>query len=394
MADEAFDGSIYTIESAHAKGKFLNVEENSESNGANVQLWENSRTTATQWRLKKVKTGIYSIENVVAKEKYLSAEDTSNGANVEMWDNPEESSTQWRLVQASAGLYTIESVSAKGKFLNVEDDWKTNGANIQVKDDPKSLASQWKVEKAGFIAKLTTHKGFRVGFAYLEGERIEVAQEMNDTLIEKWSLRNPNKEVKGGDLIVEVNGKTDLAEMWKERETETLEMRIVQAPPKPKKAREVPPSLVLALGSSALHGCFMVSTYYTNVDIEDKRQHAEIFWVIALVLCLAAWGSVFQKIGQMPSGGRKVRCCQQTTQEYDKSLFSMHFAFFAMSTVIFGLINYSGQSPLYLFVHTIMVSLQVFPSRLFQLHILGSYVKRPFVPWIPLPSFASQKKNN
>lgn len=139
------------IENVNAIGKYLNVKKNSESNGANVQIYNNPHMTSTQWRLDKVggAADTYTIENLNAARKYLHANgnQVSRGTNVHVWNDSRETSSQWRFhkVSGACNTYTIENVNAVGMYLNVHGNQTSNKANVQLWSNPHETSSQWRV---------------------------------------------------------------------------------------------------------------------------------------------------------------------------------------------------------------------------------------------------------
>jgi hypothetical protein len=140
-----------TIENVQAAGQYLNVRDNLQTNGANIQLWDNPSALSTQWNIRLVNgpRNTYTIENVNAVEKYVNVRDNqqTNGANIQLWEGPWYSANQWRIepIEGAPNTYTIENVNAAGKYLNVAGNQQTNGANIQLWEGPWYSANQWRI---------------------------------------------------------------------------------------------------------------------------------------------------------------------------------------------------------------------------------------------------------
>merc|ERR1712113_647541 len=88
------DGGVYTIENVKA-GKFLNVAGGQDGLWANVHIWDNPGSPDSQWEIRKVTDGAFTLRSTCC-DTYLNALG-GVGDNVHMWNNPDSSHSQWEI---------------------------------------------------------------------------------------------------------------------------------------------------------------------------------------------------------------------------------------------------------------------------------------------------------
>jgi hypothetical protein len=132
-------------------GKVLNVKSNSMDDGANVQLWKNPSSHASQWQFTCVdaRSHHYNVTNVNSG-KVLNVKGSSKDdkATVQQWSNPGKPSSQWEVkcVNAPKQVYTLVNVNS-GKALNVAGGSTKDGALIYQWHNASSPDSQWRLQK-------------------------------------------------------------------------------------------------------------------------------------------------------------------------------------------------------------------------------------------------------
>lgn len=132
----------YTIESAHAPGKFLNVVGDSSSNGAKIILWHDASQPNSQWHIKPAGGGAYNIVNAHSgKCVNVSGAAQHNGADILQWDNFGDSNSQFR-INSVGDAFTLQAIHSS-KYINVAGASTEDGAKIHQWDNPGSRETQW-----------------------------------------------------------------------------------------------------------------------------------------------------------------------------------------------------------------------------------------------------------
>lgn len=99
----AADGS-YIIQNVH-HSTYLQLGGGRE-NGANVQMSANAASVRSEWKLQSTsRSAIFTIESADAVGKYINLDGGAkgNGANVQIWDNSHSEDSHWRIVSAGSG---------------------------------------------------------------------------------------------------------------------------------------------------------------------------------------------------------------------------------------------------------------------------------------------------
>ena len=130
--DDVVDGD-YVILSSLANNSVLDVEGGSESDGANVQLYQHNGTDAQKWSFTRDENdGLYVISSVLTGKPLETAdESTDAGANIQIGSSDQATSQKWRLVKDGLG-WRFESALLKDMVLDVSNGSSADGANIQL----------------------------------------------------------------------------------------------------------------------------------------------------------------------------------------------------------------------------------------------------------------------
>ncbi len=123
-------GSTFYLQNKRS-GLHLDVENKSNSNGANVQQWGNASGTHRQWEIIST-SGNYVRLKGVDSGKSLTVQNgsNSNGANVEIraWNNLTHQ--EWQIIDVGNGYYRLKCRDS-GKSLYVENAGTSNGDNVE-----------------------------------------------------------------------------------------------------------------------------------------------------------------------------------------------------------------------------------------------------------------------
>jgi len=128
-----------------------------------------------------------------------------------------------------------------------------------------------------------------------------------------------------------------------------------------------------------------------NLEEMGLVHHVEIAYVVVQVLCLGFLYVVYLQINKMADDGKKIKipevkqmgqvvspAKEQTAKEYDMEKFKEALKQPVMGAVIMGGIYYKWGSLLPLVMQVLMTPMQFYESPLFQIHLLGKKMDRPF----------------
>ena len=147
---------IYNIIS-RCNGLYLDVARKSTSNGTNIRVCEKSGLTSQDFIFKEieviegtksVENGTYKISLGLDKEKVLdiSAGSNSNGANVQVWDWANVLQQKYYLQYLGDGYYKITSAKS-GKVIDVSGGYSDDGTNVQQYEWNNTDAQKWIIRK-------------------------------------------------------------------------------------------------------------------------------------------------------------------------------------------------------------------------------------------------------
>jgi hypothetical protein len=133
---------------------YLNEAGGGDTNGANVQLWDDPLEQESWWDVQQVVNstsgervnGRFTLMNLNSK-LYLSVQGggVMQGANVHVWNNPNSTHTQWDLEMIHDRIYNLRNVNC-GMYLNVAFDNIQKGGNAIIWSNPNSTSTQWEIE--------------------------------------------------------------------------------------------------------------------------------------------------------------------------------------------------------------------------------------------------------
>jgi hypothetical protein len=126
--------------------KNLGVENNSDTDGANVKQWSNKEDSSQQWSLQTAGDGYYKL---VAKNsgKVLEVENqsTADGAKVVLGQYADRDNQKWKIEYVDDGFYKL-TAKHSGKCMSVINGSNAEGADIQQLADNGSDAQKWRMD--------------------------------------------------------------------------------------------------------------------------------------------------------------------------------------------------------------------------------------------------------
>ena len=147
---------VYVIKSAMNQNYVLDIDGASDANGANAQLYEANGTGAQAFAL-TWSNGYYAISNV-SSGKYLDLENGSNqnGANVQQQGTFVRDSARWSLVGNPDGSFVFVNF-ASGTCMTVASPSAENYSNVQGAVRTGATGQKWFLEKSPLSAETVSY---------------------------------------------------------------------------------------------------------------------------------------------------------------------------------------------------------------------------------------------
>ena len=147
---------VYVIKSAMNQNYVLDIAGASDANGANAQLYEANGTGAQAFAL-TWSNGYYAISNV-SSGKYLDLENGSNqnGANVQQQGTFVRDSARWSLVGNPDGSFVFVNF-ASGTCMTVASPSAENYSNVQGAVRTGATGQKWFLEKSPLSAETVSY---------------------------------------------------------------------------------------------------------------------------------------------------------------------------------------------------------------------------------------------
>ncbi|MBQ9067866.1 MAG: RICIN domain-containing protein [Eggerthellaceae bacterium] len=137
------DSGTYYIQSALGGTFVLDVSGASNSNGANVQVWESNKTAAQRWNVSRNTDGTYRIASASSgKVLDVAWGSAAPGANVQQWSANGTAAQRWRITRSGTG-WAIAPVHAPSLRLDVSGARAASGSNVQVYSANGTVAQRW-----------------------------------------------------------------------------------------------------------------------------------------------------------------------------------------------------------------------------------------------------------
>lgn len=126
------DGS-YVINSRAGAGLSLDVVGASQSDGANVQLYNTNFTDAQLWRVSHDEKGFVTFTNAASgKVLDVSGGVLANESNVQQYESNGTSAQKWVVVRMSDGEFKIVSALSRSYCLDIQGGNTSSGANVDL----------------------------------------------------------------------------------------------------------------------------------------------------------------------------------------------------------------------------------------------------------------------
>ncbi len=131
---------IFSISYGKDRGKVLDVNNASKSDGANVLIYSSASNLNQKWKVSAVpgRENVYTFESLCSG-KYMTV---ANGNVVQATYEEGSEKQMWTPVNIDAGAVVLQNVSA-GKVLDVNGGSTSNGANVQVYSRNGSAAQRF-----------------------------------------------------------------------------------------------------------------------------------------------------------------------------------------------------------------------------------------------------------
>ena len=235
---------VYTIKSAVAPEKVLDVVSGSVKSEANVQLWTSNNTGAQKWRLKK--EGTYWTMQCINSNKFLDLHHNTPENGVTIWQYNENGTDaqKWKVEYLTNSMYRIAAKANNNFFIDLANACPTEGTNIQIYNWNNTLAQKWYLQRLDehiikdigvedFIAKaindnFVNSKDTLINKNYLE-VRVKTHTKLQTTVsnvqenmynLNTWMTNctqlyniNYNFFIENKKLIIEIENKTEQKEL-------------------------------------------------------------------------------------------------------------------------------------------------------------------------------------
>lgn len=235
---------VYTIKSAVAPEKVLDVVSGSVKSEANVQLWTSNNTGAQKWRLKK--EGNYWTMQCINSNKFLDLHHNTPENGVTIWQYNENGTDaqKWKVEYLTNSMYRIAAKANNNFFIDLANACPTEGTNIQIYNWNNTLAQKWYLQRLDehiikdigiedFIAKaicdnFVNSKDTLINKNYLE-IRVKTHTKLQTTVsnvqenmynLNTWMTNctqlyniNYNFFIENKKLIIEIENKTEQKEL-------------------------------------------------------------------------------------------------------------------------------------------------------------------------------------
>ena len=202
-------GVIYTIENRNS-GRIMEIENGSNSNGANLQQSGGSdatpRETHRMWEIFNTSDGFIRIRSVDSR-KSLEVRDGSNanGANVEQRSFGGETHQEWEILPTSNGYFRIRSRDSR-KSITVEGASRSTGANIEIDAWNGDDRFQWKFNVFGESEEIEVPSNEEIIEEVVEEiiEEIVDETEEEEVVVEEIVIEEIVEEVMEEEVVVEI----------------------------------------------------------------------------------------------------------------------------------------------------------------------------------------------
>ena len=154
--EKTIENGTYSIRTALNENFVLDIQGSNQSNGGNIELWNNNKTDNQKFKVTYLNNGTYSI-SAVHSGKYVEVQGSSieQGANVDQWGYHGGPNQQWIIKDAGNGYYNIIS-KCNGLYMDIPKSEAKSGANVHVWGKNNSKNQLFKLENSENTATLQT----------------------------------------------------------------------------------------------------------------------------------------------------------------------------------------------------------------------------------------------
>lgn len=137
---------LYTLSPKCAPDKYLDVQDRSKKDSANIQIWEANGDTNQQFKLTAIGDGYYTITSKKSgKLVDVAGGKGVDGTNIQQYASNDSDAQKWMLVDAGGGYYYIVSKIDPSLCLDVFEARANNGTNVQLWTLNRTDAQKWKL---------------------------------------------------------------------------------------------------------------------------------------------------------------------------------------------------------------------------------------------------------
>lgn len=143
--EESIKEGVYIIRNMADGNQVLDVQNESMSNGSNIQIYNEKNVSGQRFKISYVGNGYYKIiSDLSGKVLDVSNGSKEEGANIQafIWNGSD--AQLWKFVKATDGSCYI--VSKTGKILGLNQNKAVAGANVQTAINVGNSAQKWKLE--------------------------------------------------------------------------------------------------------------------------------------------------------------------------------------------------------------------------------------------------------
>ena len=183
------EDGVYTFHSVPDPSKVISIEDASQEVRANIQLSDDQNNDVQQFRITKIEQPVtetvsyyyYNIQSVYSGHWLDIASPTNTeGCNIQLYNNNTFPEEKWVFEAAGNGKYLIRSIN--GIYADIEDGEANDNTNIQTAFYSDSASMQW-----------TLHRVFGVTYDANEGSGAPASQFKQENIALTLSAEQPNK---------------------------------------------------------------------------------------------------------------------------------------------------------------------------------------------------------
>ena len=134
----------YTIVSQLHDQRVIDLFDNRNGDGVNIQLYEKNGTTAQVWTLAyNAAADAYTITNPNGRRLDLADAAVANRSNIHLWGANDTCAQLWHIAKNDDGSYTFFSNCDRRFVVDVDNAGTANGTNIQLWESNGTPAQKW-----------------------------------------------------------------------------------------------------------------------------------------------------------------------------------------------------------------------------------------------------------